>query len=385
MVKNILEAFAELPDPRREHPNKLHKLIDIVVIAVCGTIAKCDGWEELADYGVEKKDFFKRFLELPNGIPSHDTFNRVFSNLHPVAWQTCFMTWMQSMSQLSADKLVSIDGKTLRGSKSSGTGKRDEERAALELVSAWLSENELVLAQLAVPEGRNEIAVIPELLALLDLQGATVTIDAMGCQTEIAETIIDQGGEYILALKKNQKTLFNAVSDLFEDKLDQNAVIETVETFDVAHGRQETRTCYVVQDFQHLEHFKLAECNLSAWTKLTSLIMVQSQTKRQGKESTEKRFFLSSLALSAKDALTKVRQHWSIENQQHYPLDVVFREDTSRTRRGFASQNLAALRRLGLNLLNLDVTPKLSKRRKRLKALLDDTYMLNLLGIHLSH
>jgi predicted transposase YbfD/YdcC len=292
---------------------------------------------------------------------------------------------MQSMSQLSADKLVNIDGKTLRGSKSSGTGKRDEERAALELVSPWLSENELVLAQLAVPEGRKEIAVIPELLALLDLQGATVTIDAMGCQTEMAETIIEQGGEYILALKKNQKTLFNAVSDLFEDKLDQNAVIETVETFDVAHGRQETRTCYVVQDFQHLEHFKLAECNLSAWTKLTSLIMVQSQTKRQGKESTEKRFFLSSLALSAKDALTKVRQHWSIENQQHYPLDVVFREDTSRTRRGFASQNLAALRRLGLNLLNLDVTPKLSKRRKRLKALLDDTYMLNLLGIQLSH
>jgi predicted transposase YbfD/YdcC len=385
MVKNILEAFAELPDSRREHPNKLHKLLDIVVIAVCGTIAKCDSWEELADYGVEKQDFFKRFLELTNGIPSHDTFNRVFSNLHPVAWQTCFMSWMQSMSQLSADKLVSIDGKTLRGSKSSGTGKRDEECAALELVTAWLSENELVLAQLAVAEGSNEIAVIPNLLELFDLAGATVTIDAMGCQIEIAETIIEQGGEYVLALKKNQKTLFTAVRDLFEDRLSQGVAMDKVETFDVAHGRQETRTCYVLQDFHQLEHFKLADCDLTAWTKLTSLILVQSHTQRQGKESTEKRFFLSSLTLSAKDALAKVRRHWSIENQQHYPLDVVFHEDASRTRRGFAAQNLAALRRLCLNLLNLDVTPKLSKRRKRLKALLDDDYLLNLLGIHLSH
>jgi predicted transposase YbfD/YdcC len=385
MVKNILEAFARLADPRREHPNKLHKLLDIVVIAVCGTIAKCDSWEELADYGVAKKDFFKRFLELANGIPSHDTFNRVFSNLHPVAWQTCFMNWMQSMSQWSADKLVSIDGKTLRGSKSSGTGKRDEERVALELVSAWLSENELVLAQLAVPEGSNEIAVIPELLELLDLQGATVTIDAIGCQTAIAETIIEQGGEYLLALKKNQKLLFNTVRDLFEDKLSQGIVMDKAETFDLAHGRQEERSCWVIQDFQHLEQFKLAECDLSVWTKLTSLILVQSYTKRQGKETTEKRFFLSSLALSAQDALAKVRRHWSIENQQHYPLDVVFHEDASRTPRGFATQNLAALRRLCLNLLNLHVTPKLSKRRKRLKALLDDTYLLNLLGLQLSH
>jgi DDE_Tnp_1-associated/Transposase DDE domain len=216
MVKNILEAFAELPDPRREHPNKLHKLIDIVVIAVCGTLAKCDGWEEIADYGVEKQDFFKRFLELANGIPSHDTFNRVFAILNPVVWQNCFRRWMQSLSQLSADKLVTLDGKTLRGSKSTGTGKRDEEQAGLALVTAWLSENELVLAQLAVPEGSNEIAVIPDLLELFDLAGATVTIDAIGCQTKIADTIIEQGGEYVLALKKNQKTLFTAVRDLLK-------------------------------------------------------------------------------------------------------------------------------------------------------------------------
>jgi predicted transposase YbfD/YdcC len=352
---------------------------------VCGTLAKCDGWEEIADYGVEKEGFFKRFLDLPNGIPSHDTFNRLFSNLHPVAWQSCFMQWMGSMSQLSAEKLVNIDGKTLRGSKSSGTGKQEKEQAALELVSAWLSNNELVLAQLAVPEGSNEIAVIPELLELLDLQGATVTVDAIGCQTEIAQTIIDQGGEYILALKKNQKLLFNTVHDLFEDKLSQGIVMDKADSFDVAHGRQEARSCWVIQDFQHLEQFKLAACDLSSWANLTSLIMIESHTQRQGKESKEKRFFLSSLACSAQDALAKVRQHWSIENQQHYPLDVTFNEDSNRSRKGFAAHNLAVLRRLCLNLLNLDDTPKLSKKRKRLKALLDDSFLLKLLGIRLSH
>jgi predicted transposase YbfD/YdcC len=385
MVKNIVEAFADLPDPRWEHPNKLHQLIDIVVIALCGTLAKCEGWEEIEDYGKEKEDFFKRFLALPNGIPSHDTFNRLFSKLSPVAWQSCFIKWMQGMSQLSAEKLVAIDGKTLRGSKSSGTGKHEEAQVALELVTAWLSENELVLAQLAVPQGSNEIAVIPDLLELLDLQGATVTIDAIGCHKEIADTIIKQGGHYLLSLKRNHKTLFQAVADLFEDNLSQAVRMDKADTFDVAHGRQETRTCWVIQNFQHLQHFKLAECNLAAWTHLESLILVESQTQRQGKTMTEKRFFLSSLLCSARDALTKVRQHWSIENQQHYPLDVVFHEDASRNRKGFLAHNVAALRRLALNLLNLDITPKLSKRRKRLKALLDEDYLLSLLGIQLSH
>jgi predicted transposase YbfD/YdcC len=385
MVKNLVEAFADLPDPRRDHPNKLHKLIDIVVIAVCGTVAKCDSWEEIAEYGERKEGFLRGFLELPNGIPSHDTFNRVFAVLDPKVWQSCFMKWMQSMSELSAEKLVNIDGKTLRGSKSSGTGKVEKSQAALEIVSAWLSENELVLAQLAIPEGGNEITVIPELLELLDLQGATVTVDAIGCQTEIAETIVEQGGEYILSLKKNQKTLLTAVQDLFEDRLKHPQSPESAETFDVAHGRQETRKCYVLPTRAHLDHFTLAGCELSAWTKLTTVIMMERHILREDKETNEKRFFLSSLACSAKDMIHKVRQHWSIENQQHYPLDVTFNEDASRTRKGFAAQNLAALRRLALNLLNLDDTPKLSKPRKRLKALLDDSYMLKLLGLQNSH
>jgi len=387
MVKNILEAFGGLRDPRWDHPNKRHKLIDIVVITICATIAKCEGWEEIADYAEEKKEFFKRFVELPNGIPSHDTFNRVFAVLDPLAWQSCFVSWMRSMSELSAGKLVAIDGKRLRGSKSSGTGKRDEEQDAVEIVSAWASENQLVLAQLAVAEGSNEIAAIPELLELLDLNGATVTIDAAGCQKEIAEKIVEQGGEYLLALKSNQKTLFNAVSDLFSDQLTQEVegvAMDKAETFDVAHGREESRKCWVIHNIHDIEQLKLAGCNLADWKGLNSFVLIESRVKRQGKESWDKRLFLSSLSCSAKDALSKARQHWSIENQQHYPLDVVFHEDTSRTRKGFAAQNLAALRRLCLNLLNLDPTPK-SKRRKRLKALLDDQYLLSLLGIHLPH
>jgi predicted transposase YbfD/YdcC len=222
-------------------------LIEIVVIAVCGRVAKCDGWEEIAEYGERKEGFLRGFLELPNGIPWHDTFNRVFAVLDPKVWQRCFMKWLQSMSQLRADKLVSIDGKTLRVSKQSGPGKVEKAQAALEIVRAWLSENELGLAQLAVPEGRNEIAVIPELLELFDLQGATVTVEAIGCQREIATTIIEQGGEYLLSLKKNQKTLLNAVKDLFEDKLAHQEMLDSADTFDVAHGRQETPKCYVLE------------------------------------------------------------------------------------------------------------------------------------------
>jgi predicted transposase YbfD/YdcC len=295
------------------------------------------------------------------------------------------MVWMQSMSSLSTDKLVALDGKTLRGTKQSGTGKRQAEQTALELVTAWLSENELVLAQLAVPQGSNEISVIPDLLELLDLEGATVTLDAMGCHKDITDTIIKQGGQYLLSLKRNHKLLFQAVADLFEDTLNSATTLDKAGSFDVAHGRQEERTCYVLPVAPHAERFKLADCELTPWTHLQTFIMVEATTLRQGEVSTHRRFFLSSLSCSVAEALTKVRQHWSIENQQHYPLDVLFHEDASRNRKGFLAQNVAALRRLSLNLLNLDTSTKLSKRRKRLKALLDDDYLLSLLGIQLSH
>lgn len=378
MVTNILEAFAELPDPRKEHPVKLHKLIDIVVIAVCAVIAKAETWEEIADYGELKEDFLRQFLALPHGIPSHDTFNRVFSRLDPAAWQTCFMKWMRSVSQLSEDKLVSVDGKVLRGSKAKGEGKREEKQAALSLISAWAGENEMVLAQLALEEHANELSLIPELLGLLDLEGASVSIDAAGCHKEVATQIIEQGGDYVLSLKANQGQLFDEVNWLFEYQLSEAVVMDTSETFDVAHGRQEARTCWLMNDLSYLEG---AVRNLSDWQKLQAIIVIENQVLRQGKLSTQRRFFLTSHTFSAKQALARVRQHWSIENQQHYPLDLLFREDASRTRKGFAAQNLAALRRLALNLLNLDTQTPISKRRKRFKALLDDRYLLNLLGL----
>lgn len=379
MIKSVLEAFAELPDPRRIHPQTLHKLEDIVVIALCGVIAQCETWEEIADYGVYKEDVLRKYLELPNGLPSHDTINRVFSLLNPVAWQSCFMQWMTSMSQLSKDKLISIDGKILRGSKASGTGKVATEQAALSIVSAWASENELVLAQIALEDAGHELTVIPDLLDLLDVAGASVSIDAAGCHKEIAEQIIEQGGDYVLSLKGNQGKLYDAAKWLFDYNLSESIPMDTTQTFDVAHGREESRTCWLIKDFNYLEQ---AQCNLDKWIHLNAIIVVQSEVLRQGKLTTQKRFFLTSHNFSADQALNRVRKHWSIENQQHYILDVLFNEDASRTRTGFAPQNLALLRRLALNLINLDSDSSISKRRKRLKAAHDDDYLFHeLLGL----
>jgi predicted transposase YbfD/YdcC len=380
MLTSIIEHFKELPDPRVNQHLVLHKVIDIIVIAMCATVAQQDTWEEIADYAEMKGDFLRQFLELPNGIPSHDTISRVFSLIDPVAWQVCFAAWMRAMGKLSGEKLVTIDGKTLRSSKATGTGKRETQQAALELVTAWASENEMVLAQLAVKDGSNEITVLPELLGILDLEGTTVTIDAIGTQKEVAEQITLQGGDYLLSLKANHGKIYDEASWLFNYNLGQHVTMPQTETFDVKHGRQETRTCYLINDFSYLQ---TSDCNLTAWKNLAAIVVVESVTLRQGKEQKARRFFLTSLREDAATLLERVRKHWSIENQQHYPLDVTFNEDRNRTRRGFAAQNLAALRRLALNLLNLDEDKKRSKRRKRLKALLDDSYLLHLLGISL--
>lgn len=383
MLERLKEQFGGIRDPRREHPNKLHKLVDILVIAVCAVIAKCDTWDEIEAYGEAKQEFLRKFLELTNGIPSHDTFNRVFSLIDPKVLLNCFSQWMQSLKQeVEKGRSIQIDGKTLRGSKSSGKGKREEAQLALHLMSAWASEHRLVLAQIAVSDKSNEITAIPELLKLLDLEGAVVSIDAMGCHKEIAQQIVEQGGDYILALKGNHENLHKAANELFDDQLAAQPlgqeVMDTITTFDVAHGRQEQRKCWIFTDFERLA---LADCNLQAWTKLSSIIVVESVVLRQGKSSTDRRFYLSSLHPSAEDALSRVRNHWSIENQQHYPLDVTFREDASRTRKGFGPPNQALLRRIALNLLNLDHNSNLSLPQKRFKALLDDSFLLYILGL----
>ena len=380
MIENIIEHFESLPDPRREHPNTLHKLIDIVVIALCATIAKADTWEEIEDYGNAKEGFLSQFLELPHGIPSHDTFNRVFARLNPDAWQSCFTQWMASIGSSKIGELIAIDGKTLRASKATGTGKSEEEQAALVMLSAWASERQIVLDQLPVDDKKNEISVIPSLLSNLDLEGATVSIDAMGCQKAIAKQIIKQGGDYLLSLKANQEDIYQEANWLFSYNREEQVPMEHAESFDVAHGREETRSCWLIKDLRILED---TVKDFDAWHQLTSIIVIDSQVIRKGKTTCQRRFFLSSLDGSAKDALHKVRTHWSIENQQHYPLDIVFHEDANRTRKGFAAQNLAVLRRLALNLINLHPQPKVSKRRKRFKALLDDDYLLQVLGVSL--
>ena len=386
MIPNILEHFSHLKDPRRDHTTKLHKLIDIIVIVLCAVLAKSDTWEEIADYADEKQDFFKSFLELPNGIPSHDTINRTFALLDPILWQHSFITWMQSLNAEHAQRIkdVLIDGKVLRGAKSSGTGKRRNQpkEPAVEIVSAWSSERQLVIGQVTVESTSNEIKAVPILLKQLDLEDTVVSLDAMGCQKEITDMIIEQGGDYLVSLKGNQGNLHQAAQDLFLDTQNNTTGLyetpDTTSSFDVAHGREESRTCFVLKDLTQLT---VADCHVESWRNLKSLIVIESSTVRQGKHSSERRFYLSSANWSAGEALARVRGHWSIENQQHYVLDVVFREDSSRSRRGFAAQNLALVRRLALNLLNLDVGLKISKRRKRLRCLLQDDYLLSVLGI----
>ena len=291
---------------------------------------------------------------------------------------------LQTPESFEKIKHIQIDGKILCGSRSTGTEKRADQpkKPAVEIVSAWSSEHELVLGHVTVESTSNEIKAVPVLLKLLDLEGTLVSLDAMGCQKDTTDLIIEGGGDYLVALKGNQGTLHQAAQDLFDDVLkDTGNTREKPErdsSFDVGHGREEERTCYVLKD---LEQLAAADCQVESWRNLKCLIVVEAKTFRQGKSSFERRYFLSSKDWTAEQALKGVRGHWSIENQQHYVLDVVFREDASRTRRGFAAENLALIRRLALNLLNLDVSVNISKRRKRLRALLNPDYLFSLLGL----
>ncbi len=304
------------------------------------------------------------------------------SLIDPILWQQYFASWMHIQSSESRELLkhIQIDGKVLRGSRNTGKGKTQSKESAVEIVSAWSSEQQLVLGHVTVEESSNEIKAVPVLLKLLDLEGAIVSLDAMGCQKETTDLIIEGGADYLVALKGNQGTLHQAAKDLFIDTQadPKRPQPSTASSFDVGHGREEERTCYVLDD---LSQFSAADCNVESWRDLKSLIVMESTTVRQGKTSSERRYYLSSWVGTAQEVLSRVRGHWSIENQQHYVLDVTFREDSSRTRRGFAAENLGLLRRMALNLLNLNVGLKISKRRKRLKALLSEKYLLSLMGL----
>jgi predicted transposase YbfD/YdcC len=365
--------FSQVPDPRIER-TKHHLLMDIITIAICAGIAGADDWIAVAAFGCAKHQWFKRFLALPNGIASHDTFRRVFLLLDPQAFEQAFLGWVQALCRLEALQVVAVDGKTVRRSHDGRLGKN-----AIHMVSAWATANRLVLGQIKVDDKSNEITAIPELLQRLVLQGCIVTIDALGCQTTIAETIVARGGDYVLAVKGNQDGLFREVQDLFADAevLGFKQVLhDQCKHTDKGHGRLEIRRCWTLADPDYLACIK----RQAEWPNLRTLIKVQSERRTLTGTTLETRYFISSLPNDASLAMRAVRGHWNIENQLHWVLDISFREDDCRLRKGHGAENFAVLRHIALNLLRQETSETMGVKNKRLRAAWDEDYLLKVLS-----
>lgn len=365
--------FGKMSDPRIGNA-KRHKLLDIVVIAICAVICGADSWSEIELFGKNKRDWLKKFLELPNGIPSHDTFGRVFAMLDPDEFRLRFMEWVQATNELTQGQVVAVDGKQLRGS-----GDKVKGREAINMVSAWASANQLVLGQMKVEEGSNEITAIPELLRLLDLSGCLVTIDAIGTQTEVAGQIVEQGGDYLLAVKENQGHLYEDLKHLFqlEQQYDfQQSPFTYAKQVNKNHGRLETRQCWATSDPEYLAYL----CEGKKWTGLKTVAMIITERRVGDKSEVKTRYFISSLAAPAKTILKAKRSHWSIENQLHWVLDIAFREDASRIRKDHAAENFAILRHMAVNLLKQEKTAKGGTHAKRLLAAWNLDYLLKILA-----
>lgn len=366
---SLEDFFEELPDPRIDR-HKQHKLTDIVVISICAVICGMKSWIDIADFGESREEWFSKFLELPNGIPSHDTFRRVFGLIEPNKFQECFNNWLLALCSVSGEDVVAIDGKTLRRSLDKVKG-----ISALHLVSAWSCNRSMVLGQVAVDEKSNEIVAIPKLLEILSARGCIFTIDAMGCQKEIAGQITEKKGDYVFCLKENHPNLHEEAVKFFENPSNAEH-IDSIESTEADHGRIETRKC------------QTASANLfyktENWPGIASVGMIESTREINGKISKEKRYYISSLESNAKRISSAIRSHWQIENSLHWTLDVTFDEDQCRIRDEKAAENFAILRRMAVGLLKNETSTKKSLRRKVNRALTDPNYLLTVLAANKS-
>jgi predicted transposase YbfD/YdcC len=364
----IQDHFANLTDPRRRPVT--YPLVNIVTIAICAVIGGADDFVAIAKFGRAKRKWLSQFLDLSNGIPSHDRFNHVLAAIKPAEFEACLLSWITALHEITGGQVVAIDGKTLRRSFDAATSK-----SAIHMVSAWATANHISLGQVVVDEKSNEITAIPQLLKMLEITGSLVTIDAMGCQTEIAQTIIDAEADYVLAVKENQKTLYDGISWFFLTQREQDFAgvrVSRHETHEKGHGREETRQYFVCSAPRDLPDRK-------RWPKLAAIGWTINDTIRDGRRSYEMRYYIMSRKLSARDFAAAVRGHWSIENSLHWQLDVTFQEDQSRLRRGHADANFSILRRTALSLLKNNTTLKVGVKNKRLNAGWDDDYLQQVL------
>jgi predicted transposase YbfD/YdcC len=372
-MEAIEEHFGKVRDPRKDR-TKDHKLIDIIAIAICAIICGAEGWTDMEVFGNSKVTWLKTFLELPNGIPSHDTFGRVFGIIDAQQFQLAFWEWVWAVNDIVEGQIVNIDGKCLRGSDDQRLGKR-----AIYMVSAWAAENEIVLGQRKVDEKSNEIMAIPELLKLLNLSGCIVTIDAMGTQTAIAKTIQEGHADYVLSVKENQGHLFEDISVLFGVDQEQNfkyASLDYKKTVNKGHGRIEVRECWSTSNPEYLNLIR----GVQNWAGLRSIAMVVCTRLIDGKQTKYVRYYISSLVGNAERILQVVRKHWAIENELHWVLDVVLNEDHSRVRKDQSPENLAVLRHIALNLLKQEKTAKGGIHAKQFQAALKEDYLLKVLA-----
>jgi len=366
---SIIDHFTELEDPRIDR-HKRHSLIDIIVLTVCAVISGAETWEDIEDYGRYKEEWLTRFLALPNGIPSHDTIRRLFVRLDPDGLQQCFLSWIHAIREVTDGDVVAIDGKTLRRSADAATGK-----SPLHMISAWGAANGMVLGQVKTADHSNEITAIPTLLDLLQIKGAIVTIDAAGCQTDIAEKIRKKKADYVLAVKANQGTLLEDAQFAFAE-VEQHDLedgwVDSHKTVDKGHGRIEIR------DYYHTDAIAWSR-RIKDFPGARSFGMVRSTRIIGEKRTTETRYYISSLSMNAKQFGHAVRTHWSVENNLHWTLDMTFREDDSRMRTGYSAENFAMMRRLALSLVKRDTQSKRSLKRRRKICGYDNTYLERLL------